>query len=109
MAQTLIGPWLENWPAPISNRKMGRPMQNREMKYGMRKAPKIQIRDSFQQFSPTSSILIAKIGKAPDVSQTHGEAEAGEDELDGVIPLEPTLGLGQGSIFCRKSGKIKEI
>ena len=109
MAQTLIGPWLENCPAPISNRKMGRPMQNREMKYGMRKAPEIQSRDSFQQYSPTSSILIAKIGKPPDVAQTHGETEAGEDELDGVVPLESTLGLGQGSISCRESGKIEEI
>ena len=60
-------------------------------------------------FSPTSSILVAKVRKPPDVSQTHGKAEAGEDELDGVVPLEPTLGLGQGSIFCGKSGKIKEI
>ena len=112
MAQTLMGPWLENCPAPISNRKMGRPMQNREMKYGMRKAPEIVIRDCVHVFSnilPTSSILVAKVGKPPDVSQTHGKAEAGEDELDGVVPLEPTLGLGQGSIFCRKSGKIKEI
>ena len=32
MAQTRMGPWLENWPAPISKRNIGSPMQNREMK-----------------------------------------------------------------------------
>ena len=45
----------------------------------------------------------------PNVSKTDSKAQARENELDGVVPLESTLGLGQGSISCRESGKIEEI
>ena len=37
----------------------------------------------------TSTISVTQIRKPPDVAQAHGEAETGEEELDGVVPLAP--------------------
>ena len=35
---------------------------------------------------PTSTILLAEIGKPPDVAEPDTEAEDGEEELDGAVP-----------------------
>ena len=35
---------------------------------------------------PTSTILLAEIGKPPDVAKPDTEAEDGEEELDGAVP-----------------------
>ena len=37
----------------------------------------------------TSTISVTQIWKPPDVAQTHGEAEAGQQELYRVVPLPP--------------------
>ena len=42
---------------------------------------------------PTSTIPVAKVGEPPDVAEPHGEAEAGEEELHGVVPLAALLGV----------------
>ena len=42
---------------------------------------------------PTSTIPVAEVGEPPDVAEPHGEAEAGEEELHGVVPLAALLGV----------------
>ena len=37
--------------------------------------------------SVTSAVPVAEIGEPPDVAEPHGEAEAGEEELDGAVPV----------------------
>ena len=37
----------------------------------------------------TSTISVTQIWKPPDVAQTDGEAQAGEQELYRVVPLAP--------------------
>ena len=36
--------------------------------------------------SPTSTVLLAEIGKPPDVAEPDTEPEDGEEELDGAVP-----------------------
>ncbi len=40
-------------------------------------------------------MFVAKVRKPPDISKTDSKAQARENELDGVVPLEPPLGLGR--------------
>lgn len=47
----------------------------------------------FHPLSLTSSIAVTEVRKAPDVAQSDGEGEAGEDELDLVTPDPPILFL----------------
>ena len=42
---------------------------------------------------PTSTIPVTQVGEPPDVAEPHGEAEAGEQELHGVVPLPALLGV----------------
>ena len=35
----------------------------------------------------TSAVPVAEIGKPPDVTESHGKAETGEEELDGAVPV----------------------
>lgn len=42
---------------------------------------------------PTSTIPVTQVGEPPDVAEPHGEAEAGEEELHGVVPLAALLGV----------------
>ena len=39
----------------------------------------------------TSAIPVAEVGKPPDVSEPDSKAEAGEEELDGVVPAASVL------------------
>ena len=39
----------------------------------------------------TATVLVANIGKPPDVSEPDSEAEAGEKKLDGVVPAPAVL------------------
>lgn len=39
MSQTVMPPWLVNWPRAISRMKTGAPPAIRQMRYGIRKAP----------------------------------------------------------------------
>jgi len=41
---------------------------------------------------PTSAVLVAQVGEAPDVAQADSVADAGEEELEDVAPL---FALGQ--------------
>ena len=42
---------------------------------------------------PTSTIPVTQVGEPPYVAEPHGEAEAGEEELHGVVPLPALLGV----------------
>lgn len=39
----------------------------------------------------TSSIDLAQVGETPDVTQTHGKADTGQQVLDLVVPLGPVV------------------
>jgi hypothetical protein len=40
---------------------------------------------------PTAAISVAEVGKPPDVAEPDGEAEAGQEELHGVVPAAAGL------------------
>ena len=57
-----------------------------------------------EQFSLTSSVFVAKIGKPPDIAQSHRHGDAGEQEVQFVPPLTSLVLriLIKGVNFCNK-------
>ena len=56
----------------------------------------------------TSTILVAEVGKAPDIAEPDGDGDAGEEEVQFVAPLPPrrpvplvTLDMDLGDLFTR--------
>ena len=49
----------------------------------------------------TSTILLTKIWKSPNISQTNTEAEDGEEELDRTVPGDPGHTLHINGIFTK--------
>ena len=43
-----------------------------------------------------AAVPVAEVGEPPDVAEPDGEAEAGEEELDGVVPAAAVLAHGGG-------------
>ena len=53
----------------------------------------------------TSSVLEAEVREAPDISQTHGDADAGEEEIQLIGPSSALVGL----IFLLPNGFLIRI
>ena len=92
--QIAMGPRDANCPKESSRKKRGIPTMASMMKYGMRKAPATTTttttyfgHNNNQLLTRTSSVLVAQIGKAPNVSETNSITDTREDELELTSPL----------------------
>jgi len=56
----------------------------------------------------TSAVGLAEIGKAPDVSQPHAEAQDGEEELEAGSPLLAVVDVNHG-LRGEGDGRSKDV
>ena len=79
----------ENCPRAISMKKIGRPRRRRQRRYGTWNwtFTHREIEDGKTHQKCSAAILVADVGKSPDVSKADGETEGGEEELAMVSPL----------------------